>query len=209
MWGRRKSRAAEPAAEVAPDLVEVAGPRATGPFDVSERPIDTPEEYLDFGAILIKARRDIEVHLPAENDVVTAVLVTAENSAVELRPFAGSRTPGTWESVRAELLENVQERGGTVQHVDGPFGPELLTQFPATAEDGSAAVQPARFVGIEGPRWVLRATILGAAGLESTDEGLFMEVLRDLRVRRGDEPRLLREALPLTLPPDAQPADED
>jgi len=130
--------------------------------------------------------------------------VTSDNSAVELRPFAGARSGGTWDGVRAELIASVEERQGQYQEIDGPFGPEVLAQFPATAPDGSAAIQPARFIGVEGPRWVVRATILGAAGLESTDEGVFMEVLRDLRVRRGDEPRILRESLPLTLPPDAR-----
>lgn len=204
MWGRKnkgaESRADAPAAEP----VEVTGHRADGPFDVTERPVENPDEYVDLGSLLIRIRPDIEIQLPTEEDVVTAVLVTAENSAVELRPFAGARSGGTWDGVRAELVESVEERKGQYEEIDGPFGPEILAQFPATAPDGTAAIQPARFIGIEGPRWVVRATILGAAGLESTNEGVFMEVLRDLRVRRGDEPRILRESLPLTLPPDAR-----
>ena len=31
-----------------------------------------------------------------------------------------------------------------------------------TASDGSGGLQPARFTGIEGPRWFLRAVFLGA-----------------------------------------------
>src|SRR5690606_8270010 len=200
----KKSGATEAgAAPAVPVRVDVTGPRADGPFDVTERPVDTPDEYLDLGTLLIKMRGDIEVQLPTEEDVVTAVLVTSGGSAVELRPFAGARSGGTWEGVRAELREEIDRRQGTFSEVEGPFGTEMLAQFPATAPDGTAAVQPARFIGIEGPRWVIRATILGAAGLESTDEGVFMEILRDLRVRRGEEPRMLRESLPLVLPPDA------
>ena len=209
MFGRKKNGADAPGRPAAaPDPVAVTGPRADGPFDVTERPVGSADEYIDLGTLLIRMRPDIEVQLPTEDDVVTAVLVTAENSAVELRPFAGNRSGGTWDGVRAELIEQVGERKGTFTEVDGPFGPEVLAQFPATAPDGSAAIQPARFIGIEGPRWVVRATILGAAGLESTNEGVFMEVLRDLRVRRGEEPRILRESLPLTLPPDAQRIEE-
>jgi len=209
MFGRKKNGADAPGRPAAaPDPVAVTGPRADGPFDVTERPVGEAEEYVDLGSLLVRIRPDIEIQLPTEEDVVTAVLVTAEGSAVELRPFAGNRSGGTWDGVRAELIKQVGERKGTFTEVDGPFGPEVLAQFPATAPDGSAAIQPARFIGIEGPRWVVRATILGAAGLESTNEGVFMEVLRDLRVRRGDEPRILRESLPLTLPPDAQRIEE-
>ncbi|MFS0884576.1 DUF3710 domain-containing protein [Aeromicrobium sp. 179-A 4D2 NHS] len=208
MFGRKNKDAGAPAPAAAPEPVEVTGHRADGPFDVTERPVGSADEYVDLGSLLIRMRPDIEIQLPTEEDVVTAVLVTAEGSAVELRPFAGARSGGTWDGVREELRQQVEERQGTYQEIEGPFGTELLAQFPATAPDGSAAVQPARFIGIEGPRWVVRATILGAAGLESTNEGVFMEVLRDLRVRRGDEPRILRESLPLTLPPDAQRIEE-
>lgn len=202
MWGRKKASEAA-AADQAPEPVVVAGPRADGPFDVAEREF-VAEEYLDLGAVLVKARPDIEVQLPTEDDVVQAVLVAAEGSAIELRPFAGAKNGGTWNDVRAELQAEVERRGGQWTDVEGPFGHELLAQFPATAPDGTEAVQPARFIGVEGPRWVLRATVLGAAGLESTAEGVLMDVLRDVRVRRGAEPRILRESLPLVIPAGAQ-----
>ncbi len=205
MWGRRKSggRGAEPTT-VTPEPVEVTGPRADGPFDVTERPVEDPDAYLDLGSLLIRIREGIEVQLPTENDVVTAALIAAEGSAIELRPFAGNKTGGTWSGVLEDLRGEVEKRRGEYTEVDGPFGRELVARFPATAPDGSAAIQPVRFIGVEGPRWVLRATIMGAAALESTDTGVLMDVLREVRVRRGPEPRVLRESLPLTLPPDAQ-----
>ncbi|MCL3837318.1 DUF3710 domain-containing protein [Aeromicrobium duanguangcaii] len=210
MFGRKKSGATDSGSASAPvERVEVTGPRADGPFDIVERPLENPDEYVDLGALLIKMRGDIEVQLPTEDDVVTAVLVTSGGSAVELRPFAGARSGGTWDGVRAELRDEVDKRGGSFEEVEGPFGTEVLAQFPAKDTEGNDAIQPARFIGIEGPRWVVRATILGAAGLESTDEGVFMEILRDLRVRRGEEPRILRESLPLQLPPDAQRIPEE
>ncbi len=209
MFGRKKAgaRGADQTA-AAPEPIEVTGPRADGPFDVLERPVENLEEYIDLGTLLVKIRPGIEVQLPTENDAVTAVLIATEGSAVELRPFAGNSSGGTWEGVRTELRAEVEKRNGTFEEVEGPFGTELLAKFPATAADGTAAIQPARFIGIEGPRWVVRATILGAAGLESTPDGVFMDIVREVRVRRGEEPRILRETLPLILPPDAQPTTE-
>ena len=49
--------------------------------------------------------------------------------------------------------------------------------------------------------------MLGAAGLESAED-VFIEIVRDVRVRRGDEPRILRESLPLVLPAGARPEPE-
>ena len=201
MWGRKKSAGqGAPTGQVEPAVV---GGRENGPFEVSERAFE-PEEYLDFGSLLIKAIPDIEIQLPTDNDVLTAVLVAHGGSAIELRPFAGSKSAGTWDGVRADLRAEVENKDGKLTEIDGPFGPELMAQFAAAAPDGSAAIQPARFIGVEGPGWVLRATILGEAALESTDEGVLMDIIRQARVRRGDEPRLLRESLPLVLPPDAQ-----
>lgn len=208
MWGRKKAREGAAAEAAAPEPVTVTGPRADGPFDVLERPIESAEEYIDLGTLLVKIRPNIEVQLPTENDVVTAVLIATEGSAIELRPFAGNRSGGTWDGVREELRAEVEKRGGAFDEVDGPFGREILAKFPAKAPDGSDAIQPARFIGVEGPRWVVRATILGAAGMESTNDSVFMQILRDVRVRRGEEPRILRETLPLVLPPDAQPTTE-
>ena len=61
---------------------------------------------------------------------------------------------------------------------------------------------------IDGKRWFVFTTGKGLQRLESTDEGVFVEVLRDLRVRRGEEPRMLRESLPLVIPADAQRIEE-
>lgn len=72
--------------------------------------------------------------------------------------------------------------------------------MPVDLPEGEEGFQPSRIVGIEGPRWLLRGTFLGEAGLNPSDEGLLMDALREVIVVRGDEPRIPREALLLTLP---------
>jgi hypothetical protein len=79
--------------------------------------------------------------------------------------------------------------------MDGPFGPELRIRVPVTLPDGEAGFQPSRILGIEGPRWMLRATFLGQEALEPDDDGLLMQALRDVIVVRGDEPMAPREAM--------------
>lgn len=200
MWGRGKKKSHDGGTQVATSTepVAVEGVRESGPWDIGER---TPtEEYVDLGSIKLRGREGIAVQLPTDKGAVTAVLVVVEGSAVELRPFAASKSGGDWDEVRDEIVEEIKRRNGEWAEVEGPFGPELLARFPAKDEAGNPAIQPSRIVGIEGPRWVLRATFLGEAGLEVTNDGLLMDVLRDVIVVRGDEPRMLRELLPLRVP---------
>ena len=68
-----------------------------------------------------------------------------------------------------------------------------------TLPDGEEGFQPTRIIGIEGPRWMLRATFLGQEALEPDDDSLLMQALRDVVVVRGDEPRAPRDALLITI----------
>jgi hypothetical protein len=76
-----------------------------------------------------------------------------------------------------------------------------------TLPDGEKGYQPTRIIGIEGPRWMLRATFLGQEALEPTDDSLLMQALRDVVVVRGDEPRAPREALLITIGEDLEPVE--
>jgi hypothetical protein len=57
-----------------------------------------------------------------------------------------------------------------------------------------------RFVGVDGPRWMVRALYQGAAASDPAREGSLGRVLSDLVVIRDAEARPVREALPLRLP---------
>ena len=138
-----------------------------------------------------------------------AVLLVADDSALELRAFAATRSGGLWEEVRADIAEEVGRLGGECTEGVGDYGIELKVTVPATTPDGETGIQPSRIMGIEGPRWMLRATLLGDAALLPEEHAL-MAALREVIVVRGAEPRIPREPLLLTIPPNAVPApDED
>lgn len=205
MWGRKKrSGSTDSVVPERPKPIPT-GPRSRGPWDVTERDIE--DDHLDFGALRIRLQPGMEIQVATDGETPLAILVASEGSAVELRPLAASRSGGDWESMREAIIAEITERGTEPLEREGLFGPEIFTQFPATTEDGQDAVQPARFLGIEGPRWILRATILGPAGMEADDEGDLIDVIRDVIVIRSDEPRLLGESLPITVP-EAQSHEE-
>ncbi len=204
---RKKDLDVETEAELAPGPVDV---RHQGPWDSTEK-TGAEDGYVDLGSLMIRGDEAYALQLPADNDEgeIGSVVLVAEGSALELRAFAASRSGGLWDEVRADIAAEVARLGGESTEADGPYGAELTVSVPAEGPDGESGMQASRIIGIEGPRWMLRATLLGEAALQAGEHAL-MAALRDVIVVRGAEPRIQREPLLLTIPPNAIPApDED
>jgi hypothetical protein len=186
---------ADDADDTAPETVGV------GPWDILQAPVGVGR--IDLGSLLLPALEGIGIDLqvdPAGNvGAVTAILVS---SAVQLSVFAASRSEGLWESVRKELRGAIGSSAGLVDETDGPFGKELRANIPMQAPDGTSVVQPARFVGFDGPRWFLRAMFQGEAAVAGGDPAA-EAFLRDVVVVRGGEAKAPGEALLLHLPTEA------
>ena len=82
--------------------------------------------------------------------------------------------------------------------------PQARLTLPARTPEGQQVTQPVRFVGIDGPRWFLRAVFLGRAAVEPDPEDALHQLVRQTIVVRGASAMAPRDPLPLTLP--AQPA---
>jgi hypothetical protein len=205
---RGKQQSDEAAVVAAP---EVEGVRHRGPWDSSERTPGDDETYIDLGPLKVRVRVGLDVQLPTDGEggEIGSVVLVTDDAALELRAFAATRSGGLWDEVRDDLIIEVERLGGECQQVDGLFGPELHVKVPVDLPDGEQGFQPSRIVGIEGPRWLLRATFLGDAGLNPSDEGLLIDTLRDVIVDRGPEPRIPRESLLLTLPANAVAVESD
>jgi hypothetical protein len=205
---RGKQQSDEAAVVAAP---EVEGVRHRGPWDSSERTPGDDETYIDLGPLKVRVRVGLDVQLPTDGEggEIGSVVLVTDDAALELRAFAATRSGGLWDEVRDDLIIEVERLGGECQQVDGLFGPELHVKVPVDLPDGEQGFQPSRIVGIEGPRWLLRATFLGDAGLNPSDEGLLVDTLRDVIVDRGPEPRIPRESLLLTLPANAVAVESD
>ena len=186
-------------ASVAPD---------PGPLDISS--VDDIEAlsgtHVDLGSLLIAPLEGSELRMQVDeaSGEILSVLLIGEAGAMEVRAFAAPRTPGLWADTRKEIAAEVARHGGTADTRDGAFGPELFVQQPVTMDDGQQGVQPSRVIGHEGPRWFLRATLLGQPAMEPETAGPWEDAIRAVVVRRGTDAMPPGEALPLTLPPQAQ-----
>jgi hypothetical protein len=165
-----------------------------GPYDLKHAPKGV--QRLDLGSLQIPAIEGVEVRVQAnpEGGVEQIVLVDGE-SALQLGVFAAPRTEGIWNEVRDEIAEAMATDGVAAREVAGPYGIELTARV--NTPEGPADL---RFVGVDGPRWMVRALFQGVAAADRTREGALGEVLNGLVVVRDNEARPVREALPLQLP---------
>lgn len=199
MRRRRKAGPEEPAP------VEDEQTASPGPHDIADVQVEEGS-YADLGSLLISPPDGLDLQLQVDeaSGQVLAVLLANEEGAVELRAFAAARNGDLWSDARREIAADAARRGGTATEQEGPFGPELAVAVPVTTPSGEAAVQPSRVIGHNGPRWFLRATVLGKPAIEPEAAGPWEEAIRGVVVRRGSEAMPPGEALPLQLPPEAQ-----
>jgi hypothetical protein len=181
--------------------------RARGPFDESEADLaDQDVPRLDLGSLRIPGLAGIGVQVEADPNTqeVRAVTGVGDQAAVQLQAFAAPRSEGLWDEIRAEMLAELAETAGAkVSEGQGAFGPEVRGMIPARTPEGEQVTQPVRFVGIDGPRWFLRAVFLGRAAVEPDPDDALHQLVRQTIVVRGASAMAPRDPLPLTLP--AQP----
>jgi len=209
---RRRKDIDEPAPEAADaaavsegdEATAVADVRGDGPFDIDE--IDDDVQRVDLGSLLVTPQPDREVRIQVDEatNAVSSVLIAGPNGALELRAFAAPRHGDLWSASRESIAAETAQRGGTATEQEGRFGPELVVQLAVRLPDGRTAMQPQRVVGVNGPRWMLRATFLGAPAERPDAVAEWNDTLASVVVRRGSQAMPPGDALPLTLPPGAR-----
>lgn len=187
-----------------PEFREREQEPTTGPYDVLDAPEDSVAR-IDLGTLRIPpvAGGDLRLDVNKAGKIISATL-RHQGSAMQVGAFAAPRQGGIWSDVRAEILETLTKQGGSGEEVDGEFGVELTARLAM-----KQGPQPARFIGVDGPRWFLRAMITGPAAAEGGAAGPFESILRQIVVVRGTEPMPVREQLPLRLPADPRTAAAD
>lgn len=183
--------------------------RDDGPFDRSE--VAGLDGRLDLGALWLTGHPGLELRLEVEEESQTVVGVTAvlKDSAVQLQAFAAPRHEGIWDDIRTEIAASITSQGGTADKTSGPWGTELRAQMPDKGSDGRTVFSPVRFVGVDGPRWFLRAVLSGRAAADEEAATVLLDLVRATVVVRGDEAMAPRELLPLTLPEQLDEPDSD
>jgi hypothetical protein len=167
----------------------------TGPWDEADAP-DDGVERLDLGALRIPVVAGVEVRVDVDPDgQVVAATLSYGGSEAQVGAFAAPRTAGIWDEIRKEIKASISAQGGTAQERKGGFGTELSGRVPV-----QGGFQSVRFVGVDGPRWFLRALFSGNAATDPARAAQLEDALRNVVVVRGTLPMPVRDPLPLTLP---------
>lgn len=181
---------------------DASGPRKSGPWDSDEEHPRQPR--IDFGSLRVPVAPDVGVSWESDRDRkrILAIRVLAAKSILRIQVFASPKSGGLWRDTLTELAAGVSKQGGMSREVEGTFGPELRAVLPLkdrTDDQGRQQGQPARFIGVDGPRWMLRATVHGRAAVDAAAAQRMDELVRGIVVVRGPEPMPPRELLPLRL----------
>lgn len=197
----------EPAGEEEPAAV-AAPTRPQGPWDEADAPADDLNR-IDLGGLRVPVppSTEVRVDVSPDGDVVAATLVQG-SSAMQVNAFAAPRSAGIWDEVRDEIAAALRESGGSATDAAGPYGTELHASVPTEVPGQGRSLAPARFVGVDGSRWFLRALLTGPAATEADAAAPLLDALRACVVVRGSEAMAVRDPLPLRLPKEVTAAQE-
>ena len=206
---RKAGEAADTAGEVADETTsgsdESTHAPASGPFDVSEVEGDGTDRA-DLGSLLVPpiADRELRLQVDEESGQVRSVMFAGSDGACEFQAFAAPRNGDLWADVRPQIAADMVRRGGQATEREGRWGTELVCQMPVKRADGTEAMQPSRIIGINGARWMLRASFLGRPALDPDNTSEWEDALAQVVVRRGEQAMPVGEPLPVRLPDDAR-----
>jgi hypothetical protein len=142
--------------------VIAAGP-GSGPWDIGDPKGPPLTQYTDLGGIQVPYQPDVELRpVPGKDGdgVVHAVNVIGDGTALQLQAYHGAEDY-RWDDVRADLMAKLRERGSPVGEWVGAAGVELRAEMRVVRSDGSEARLNRRFLGFDGPGWLLRGVVTG------------------------------------------------
>jgi hypothetical protein len=177
-----------------------------GPWDESDP--DAPLEALysagaiNFGALRLQVPEGVEVQVQADQATgrISQLTLRDGDSGMQLQPYASRKSGGMWLEVIDSLKSSINASGGLVETAEGKFGSEVLAQVKATGETES--LQPARFVGVDGPRWFLRAVFMGRASRDHAAAERLSQIFEGALVVRGSSAMAPGTPIILNLPAD-------
>ncbi|MER5933037.1 DUF3710 domain-containing protein [Streptomyces sp. NPDC002054] len=143
-----------------------------GPWDIGEAGWQTID-LLDFGGLKVPRRdvRKVELNqLRSGEEYGEVVLFRDATASLQLQAFRTCGNP-EWGRVLVRLESDVRARGGEVERWSGRAGVELRATVPVVGDARGRGAMTVRFIGCDGPGWILRGVVNGEAALcDSRDE---------------------------------------
>ncbi|MEV0246268.1 DUF3710 domain-containing protein [Nocardia sp. NPDC050712] len=170
----------------------------TGPYDyeaVADLLAGVADQRLDLGSVILPVPPggQLQVEMTPEG-TPQAVHLATEHGRLTVAAYAAPKSKGQWREVAADLADSLRKDGARVSIETGPWGREVL----AITEGADL-----RFIGVDGPRWMVRLVAAGPQGAADDSSPLVAAaraIMSETVVRRGSDPLPVRDPLPVVLP---------
>lgn len=199
LFGRRRRQEADEAPDYEGYDVDDAGYEGVGgdlfdgagPWDEDEAPEDGLNR-LDLGSVRLPVPEGAQLQVEMDpSGGVRAVHVVTPVGQLTVTAYAAPGSGGLWREVSTELAEQLRGDGATVRTTTGEWGLELMAAL------GEVSL---RFVGVDGPRWMLRGVVAGPPDRLDNSAAALYELVRGTVVVRGSQAMPVRTPLPIELP---------
>ena len=173
----------------------------TGPTDANGE--GASERHLDLGALYVPTipGMQLRAQFGEEGSVVHRIQLILGSSGIQISVAAAPKSGGLWPELAEQITAAIEKQGGEVISADGVYGPELHARIAGRMPNGQPGFSNLRILAFEGPRWLLRVDLQGAAaGGDVGELERCYDLIDRLIVHRGPEPRIRFEQLPMHLP---------
>ncbi|WP_031468719.1 DUF3710 domain-containing protein [Sciscionella sediminilitoris] len=162
-----------------------------GPYDEEGAPEDEVPR-LDLGSVRVPVPEGAQLQLEFDEEgPLRAVHLVTEIGQFTVGAFAAPRSGGLWEEIHDELATQLRKDGTAIERARGEWGQELV---------GRSDEVMLRFLGVDGPRWMLRGVVACPPQFADDATMLLRDIVRSTVVVRGTDPFPVRSQLPLRLP---------
>ncbi|GAB2634854.1 DUF3710 domain-containing protein [Nocardia goodfellowii] len=170
----------------------------SGPYDydaVADLLAGVADQRLDLGSVIVPVPPggQLQVEMTPEG-TPQAVHLATEHGRITVAAYAAPKSKGQWREVAADLADSLRTDGARVSIEQGPWGREVV----ALTESADL-----RFIGVDGPRWMVRLVAAGPQGAATDGAPLVAAaraIMSETVVRRGSDPLPVRDPLPVVLP---------
>jgi hypothetical protein len=167
------------------------GEDLAGPYDEDEAPEDELVR-LDLGSVQVPLPPNAQIQVEMDQSgPLRAVHIISANARYTISAYASPRSTLLWPEISKELADQLGGDGARVRKETGEWGTELVAMVNDVL---------LRFVGVDGPRWMLRAVAQGPREQSAQAAEELRAIVRETIVVRGIQPMPVRTPLPLKLP---------
>ncbi|EEH63444.1 hypothetical protein HMPREF0044_1368 [Gleimia coleocanis DSM 15436] len=175
-----------------------------GPYDITQK---KPRlTHLDFGTLKLPMVPGMQVQpiMSDDRQSIQRLNLLFNGFVVHLLVVAAPKSGGVANDLLDQTEASFKAEGAQVERAKGRWAEELQVAIPVKSETGQDGFTPLRVTFIEGPRWVLRVDMVGAAAVVAEAFAQAATIVDEVIVERDNVPRAPLSLIQLQIPQNAK-----